>query len=129
LGLDVSVKYVQGGENLDGFRTELVETPFSTAETLDKRPSIFAARRSPTHVTTVCDGFVFVWHPRRPADVANANESSAYAIIGSVYGCCCRGVIECSIGEVAMIDDESNNRMVSRLQKLVTLPGRGSIAG
>ena len=36
----VSVKYVQGGENLDGFLTALVLTPFSVAETLDNLSSL-----------------------------------------------------------------------------------------
>lgn len=34
----VSVKYVQGGENLDGLRTADVLTPLAVAETPDNRP-------------------------------------------------------------------------------------------
>ena len=34
----VSVKYVQGGENLDGLRTADVLTPLAVAETPDSRP-------------------------------------------------------------------------------------------
>ena len=36
----VSVKYVHGGLNLDGFLTALVLTPLAVADTLERRPSL-----------------------------------------------------------------------------------------
>ena len=76
-GLEVSVKYVHGGEYLDGFLIEDVLTPFSVAEIFDKRKDCSstlldddANKLSPLHVTIVCDGVVLVLQPRRPADVA-----------------------------------------------------------
>lgn len=47
----VSVKYVQGGENLDGLRTALVETPLAVADTLDNRRSELYLSNSPLHST------------------------------------------------------------------------------
>jgi len=66
----VSVKYVQGGENRDGFLTALVLTPFAVADTPDNRPSRLYCRVSSIHSTIVRVGFESVLHPRRPADVA-----------------------------------------------------------
>ena len=66
----VSVKYVHGGENRDGFRTALVLTPFAVADTPDSRPSRLYCRVSPIHSTMVRVGFESVVHPLRPADVA-----------------------------------------------------------
>ena len=66
----VSVKYDQGGLNLDGFLTALVLTPLAVAETFDKRPSALNLRVSSVQVTTVREGFVSVLQPRLPADVA-----------------------------------------------------------
>jgi len=69
----VSVKYVQGGEKRDGFRTADVLTPLAVAETPDSRPppvSLLLLRSSPVQVTTVRAGLESVVHPRRPADVA-----------------------------------------------------------
>lgn len=68
-GSEVSVKYVHGGENLDGFLTEEVETPFSVAEIFEILPSALFAFRSPTQVTTVWDGLVVVLQPLLPAEV------------------------------------------------------------
>jgi len=67
---EVSVANAQGGENLDGFLTLLVLTPFSVADTLESLASALFLRRSPVHVTIVREGLVSVLHPRRPADVA-----------------------------------------------------------
>jgi len=67
---DVSVRYVHGGLNRLGFRTELVLTPFSLADILDRRPSTLLGNNSPVHVTIVLDGVVVVLHPRLPTDVA-----------------------------------------------------------
>ena len=65
----VSVRYVQGGEKRDGFLTADVDTPFSVAEILESRPSVFDAIKSPRQATTVWDGFDWVVQPRRPAEV------------------------------------------------------------
>jgi len=81
LGLEVSVKYVQGGENRDGFLTEDVETPFSVADTRVRRPSALLERKSPRHVTCVRVGSENVLQPLLPADV------------GKDCGGCCGGDI------------------------------------
>ena len=41
----VSVRYVHGGENLEGFFTALVLTPFSVADTPDNLPSLLNCLR------------------------------------------------------------------------------------
>jgi hypothetical protein len=79
LGSSVSVRYVQGGENREGFFTEDVETPFSVAETLESLPSALLDIRSPEQVTMVRLGSTTVVHPLRPADVGN---SAAQASLG-----------------------------------------------
>jgi hypothetical protein len=82
---DVSVKYVQGGEKREGFLTELVDTPFSVAETLVSLPSALLAIKSPVQVTAVREGSVTVRQPRRPAEVGNClGGSSAATAAGEV---------------------------------------------
>lgn len=71
-GSSVSVKYVQGGENRDGFLTDDVDTPFSVADTFESLPSALLAAKSPEQVTTVWDGVVDVVQPLRPAEVGNS---------------------------------------------------------
>jgi hypothetical protein len=75
---DVSVRYVQGGENLEGLFTDEVETPFSVAETLERRPSALLLCKSPMQVTTVREGSVTVRQARRPTEVGN--------VLGASYG-------------------------------------------
>jgi hypothetical protein len=70
LGSFVSVKYVHGGENLDGFLTALVLTPLAVADTPESLPSGLNLRVSPSHSTIVRVGLESVLHPLRPAEVA-----------------------------------------------------------
>ena len=81
----VSVKYVHGGENLDGFLTALVLTPLAVADTPESRPSALNCRSSPLHSTMVRPGLESVRQPRRPAEVAawSVGTSLALGVLGA----------------------------------------------
>jgi len=90
IGSDVSVKYVQGAENLEGFLTLLVLTPFSLKDILDKLPSLLNCRISSVQVTIVTVGLVVVLQPLRPVDVAAFSVGMfcaySFVVVGDVVG-------------------------------------------